>query len=129
VALAGREEVSAAVDAAREEVSAAVDAARAAFPQWRAVAGDRRRLLMLAGAAAVRVHAEELAHLAVIENSTPTVMTRCLADLVASRFEYYAGFADKRGGTVVPSWPAPAFDYTLDEPYDVIAIITPRNSL
>jgi acyl-CoA reductase-like NAD-dependent aldehyde dehydrogenase len=114
--------------AGRDEVLMAVDAARTAFPAWRALAGDRRRSLLLAFAAAVRTHAAELAYLAVIENSTPATMTEALAGLVSSRLEYNAGFADKRGGMVIPSWPAAGFDYTLDEPYGVIGIMTPWNS-
>lgn len=37
------------------------------------------------------------------------------------------GWADKVGGEVVATWPAPAFDYTLDEPYGVVGVIIPWN--
>jgi len=48
---------------------------------------------------------------------------------VAELFEYNAGFTDKIGGQVVKTWggPTDAFDYTLDEPWGVIAVIVPWN--
>ena len=47
--------------------------------------------------------------------------------LVIDCLRYYAGYADKIAGEVVPIWPQNAFDYTLDEPYGVIGILEPWN--
>jgi acyl-CoA reductase-like NAD-dependent aldehyde dehydrogenase len=50
-----------------------------------------------------------------------------LPGLAADWLRYHAGWADKRGGEVIDSWPARSLDYTLDEPYGVVAGIIPWN--
>jgi acyl-CoA reductase-like NAD-dependent aldehyde dehydrogenase len=41
---------------------------------------------------------------------------------------YNAGWIDKIGGEVVTTWPTRAIDFTLDEPYGVVAVIIPWNA-
>ena len=109
------------------EIDAAVAAARAAFPAWKRLPANERRRLMLRYAAEVRRQSEQLQRLVTAENGTPSAFTDAFPEWVAELFEYNAGFADKIGGQVVTTWPGPAFDYTLDEPYGVIAVIVPWN--
>jgi acyl-CoA reductase-like NAD-dependent aldehyde dehydrogenase len=45
----------------------------------------------------------------------------------ADHFEYFAGWADKLEGAVIPVWPGEALDYTLREPYGVVGLIIPFN--
>ncbi len=54
------------------EVDAAVAAARAAFPAWRAMAGDKRRDLMFALAAKFDAEVQALTLLGAIENGSPS---------------------------------------------------------
>ena len=82
---------------------------------------------MLRLAVLVREHAEELADLCIIENGTPRPFAAMYPELVADLFEYNAGWADKIGGEVVPTWPLRALDYTVEEPYGVVGIIIPWN--
>lgn len=109
------------------EVDAAVRAARKAFPDWKRMAPNQRRNLMFAFAARVRELNDELRAVMTAENGTPHAATAAAPTWVAELFEFNAGHADKIGGKVVTTWPGPAFDYTLDEPYGVIAVIVPWN--
>ncbi len=111
------------------EMDAAVSAARAAFPGWKRVAPNERRNLMLAFAAEVRRQNDDLLRLITAENGSPSMATVGMPSWVAELFEYNAGFADKVGGQVVTTWGSAtgAFDYTLDEPFGVIAVIVPWN--
>ncbi|SEP20348.1 aldehyde dehydrogenase family protein [Trujillonella endophytica] len=112
--------------AGQQEVDAAVAAARAALPAWKRMPGNERRRLMLAFAAAVRA-SEHLAPIITVENAYPLAFTPYFTNWVAELFEFNAGYADKIGGEVVATFPGPAFDYTLDEPYGVVAVIVPWN--
>ena len=111
------------------EMDAAVSAARAAFPAWKRMAPNERRNLMLRYAAEVRRQNDDLVRLVTAENGSPLFGVTGMPTWVAELFEYNAGFADKVGGQVVTTWGGPtgAFDYTLDEPCGVIAVIVPWN--
>lgn len=109
------------------EIDQAVHAARAAFGEWRVVPPNVRRRALLRLATLVREHAEELIEICIIENGTPRPFAAAYPELVADLFEYNAGWADKIGGEVVPTWPLRALDYTLEEPYGVVGIIIPWN--
>ncbi|BBZ14807.1 hypothetical protein MBRA_50020 (plasmid) [Mycobacterium branderi] len=75
----------------------------------------------------IRTNADELTTTTVIENATPVSLAAHSPHLTADLFEYNAGWADKIGGTVEATWPVPAFDYTVEEPYGVIGVIIPWN--
>jgi aldehyde dehydrogenase (NAD+) len=109
------------------EIDAAVQAARAAWPEWRSWTVDRRRDVMLRFAALVREHEEEIGRLSVFENGTPIRLAQTFVPTVADAFTYNAGWADKVGGDVIATWPVPALDYTVVEPYGVVGIIIPWN--
>jgi acyl-CoA reductase-like NAD-dependent aldehyde dehydrogenase len=109
------------------EVDAAVRAARAALPAWRALPVDQRRSLLLRAGELLTRHAEEITQLIVLDNGTPLSAAQSAPLLAADLFAYNAGWADKVGGEVVPTWPAPALDYTLDEPFGVVGVIVPWN--
>jgi aldehyde dehydrogenase (NAD+) len=113
--------------ASADEIDEAVKAARAALPAWRGMPVNERRKLMLKFAEVVRRHNDDLLRLITAENGTAQVQTQRLPTVVAELFEYNAGWADKIGGEVVTTWPVPAFDYTLEEPYGVIGVIVPWN--
>ncbi|HWE71406.1 MAG TPA: aldehyde dehydrogenase family protein [Acidimicrobiales bacterium] len=110
-----------------EEIDAAVAAATGAFPGWRSTPPDQRRRLLFRVAEAVESHAEELGLISTLEGGVPRSMAGLGAPTAANWFSYYAGWADKIEGSVVPVYPARGFDYTLPEPYGVVGIIIPWN--
>lgn len=109
------------------EIDAAVRAAREALPGWRAVSPDQRRDMLNRLAEVLRENADELASISQIDNSMPVLAATPGPLFAADQFAYYAGWADKVRGDVVPTWPAPALDYVTHEPYGVIGIIIPWN--
>jgi len=110
-----------------EDMDRAVKAARAGFKVWSKLPANERRRHMLRFATAVRERSAALGKMMTAENGTLTAGTPHFTNWVAELFEYNAGWADKIGGEVVTTFPGPAFDYTLDEPFGVIAVIVPWN--
>ncbi len=113
--------------AGTKEVDAAVAAARKAFPGWKRLPGNERRRLMFEYGQTLRTMDEELRQLQTAENGQAYAITAYNTTWVAELFEYNAGWADKIGGQVVSTFPGPAFDYTIDQPYGVVAVIVPWN--
>lgn len=113
--------------AGAEEMDAAVRAARAALPGWRTTPADRRRTLLNAMAGLITERAERLAMLNVIDNGTPLMIAGVQSSMAADLFSYNAGWADKGGGEVHDTWPVPALDYSIEEPFGVVGVIIPWN--
>ncbi|HYB80091.1 MAG TPA: aldehyde dehydrogenase family protein [Mycobacterium sp.] len=111
------------------EVNLAVAAARSTYPTWRATPPDARRDAMLRLAGLIGDHLDELATLVTLENGSPRRNSVSGPRMAVDNFTYYAGWVDKTGGDVIPTWPAPALDYTLMEPYGVIGVIIPWNAV
>jgi aldehyde dehydrogenase (NAD+) len=109
------------------EIDQAVALARASWPAWRDLGADVRRDTLLRLADLVLAEAEELSRLQSLEIGLPVRLARQMPAMVADHLRYYAGWCDKIGGEVVPTWPVRSLDYTLDEPYGVIAGIIPWN--
>ena len=110
-----------------EEIDRAVRAARAALPGWRSMPPDQRRELLYRAAVVLRDNADELAAISQIDNGMPVFAAAPGPLSAADQFSYYAGWADKITGDVVPTWPAQALDYVTHEPYGVVGIIIPWN--
>lgn len=110
-----------------DEVDRAVQAARAAQPGWRAMPADQRRDALLRVAGLIRAAAGEVAALNTLDNGAPTPIAMGGAMAAADNFTYFAGWVDKVGGDVIPTWPAPALDYAILEPYGVVGVIIPWN--
>jgi acyl-CoA reductase-like NAD-dependent aldehyde dehydrogenase len=107
------------------EVDAAVAAAREAFPLWSGLAPMARRYLLACLAQKLNEHADELAALSTWESGMPVRYAATMAATgPAEWFDYYAGWADKLNGEVIG---AHDFNYTLPEPYGVVAAIVPFN--
>ncbi|MEW6475033.1 MAG: aldehyde dehydrogenase family protein [Actinomycetota bacterium] len=113
------------------DVDAAVVSARAAFDEsWGRLAPAARGRLLLDFAALVEEHAEELAVLETLDAGKP--LTEALyidAAYTAETLRYYAGWATKIHGDVLPVSPAvgEAFVYTRREPLGVVGAIVPWN--
>jgi acyl-CoA reductase-like NAD-dependent aldehyde dehydrogenase len=110
------------------DVDAAVSSAASAFREWSGWPADRRRDVLLRFADAIIAHGDELAAISVRDNGVPVSVHGFAPHMAAGGLRYFAGWADKIGGQVAPMWPAPALDYTLDEPYGVVGLIVPWNT-
>jgi aldehyde dehydrogenase (NAD+) len=107
------------------EVQAAVKAARAGFHAWQALGPEGRRDLLLKIAALTAAHDKELSDISAIESGTGA---RKYGEICANTLTYNAGWADKVGGEVVTGGIGRGLDYTLLEPYGVVAILIPWNA-
>jgi aldehyde dehydrogenase (NAD+)/phenylacetaldehyde dehydrogenase len=113
------------------DVDRAVFAARTAFEDvWRDMKPAARGRLLADFAGLVEDHAEELATLETLDAGKP--LTEALyidAAYTAETLRYYAGWATKLHGDVLPVSPAvgEAFVYTRREPLGVVGAIVPWN--
>ncbi|MGW0842696.1 aldehyde dehydrogenase family protein, partial [Streptomyces sp. NPDC002787] len=110
------------------DVDQAVAAARAAFtaPEWAGLrAADRGRILYRI-ADAIRYQGERLARLESQDVGKPLRQAKADVEAAARYFEFYAGAADKLGGTTIPLGRG-LIDYTVREPIGVSGQIIPFN--
>jgi|HubBroStandDraft_6_1064221.scaffolds.fasta_scaffold17499_3 acyl-CoA reductase-like NAD-dependent aldehyde dehydrogenase len=113
--------------AGAEEVDAAVRAASKATPAWRALPGPERRRLLLRLAEKITENSEEFSRIATLEMGAASLVAGWNSALSAGWFNYYAGWADKIEGSVIPVGPDQGFDYTTREPYGVVGLIVAWN--
>jgi acyl-CoA reductase-like NAD-dependent aldehyde dehydrogenase len=114
-------------DAGAPVVQAAMDAARPAQRAWMAMTAAARGRAMWEVARLVRAHAKELAELETLSAGKPIRDTMGEVAKVAEMFEYYAGWADKLHGEVIPV-PTSHLNYTRPEPFGTVVQITPWNA-
>ncbi|RJG03094.1 aldehyde dehydrogenase family protein [Noviherbaspirillum sedimenti] len=110
------------------EIDAAVKAARAAAKGWRQLAGNKRRDLMLKFADLLQKHAGDIGRIGTAESGIPASKAVFLHGAAIDSFRYYAGWADKMTGELIPTWPNQGLDYATPEPYGVVGIIIPWNA-
>lgn len=114
--------------ASATDVDRAVTAARAAWPAWRRTLGKERSRLLRRLAALVEENAQRLGETETRDNGKllreMSAQVRSLPDY----YDYWAGWADKIHGDVVPLDRPDVFHYVLREPVGVIAAVVPWNS-
>jgi betaine-aldehyde dehydrogenase len=113
--------------AGREDIDRAVDAAQRAFPSWsRMAAADRGRILLRL-ADLIEANAEDLARLESLDTGHPLRDSRALdVPRTAACFRYFGGMADKFQGETIPV-EAGFLNYTLREPVGVVGQVVPWN--
>ena len=111
-----------------QDIDVAVRSARAAFEQsWGRRPGRERGRILLAFAEQIRAHADELVELESLDSGKPvSAIRRQDLPAVIDTLTYYAGWADKINGQVVPTR-ADAFTYVIREPVGVVGAIVPWN--
>jgi acyl-CoA reductase-like NAD-dependent aldehyde dehydrogenase len=124
------EETIAEVEEAGEaEVDAAVRSAREAFenPKWRNMDPHRRSALLWALADLVEQNAAFIAETETRDNGKP-LFESAKVDIpfVVANLRYFAGWADKLSGDVIPV-SGGFLNYTLREPIGVVGAIVPWN--
>ncbi|HEX8391955.1 MAG TPA: aldehyde dehydrogenase family protein [Longimicrobium sp.] len=112
-----------------DDVDRAARAARTAFESdaWQKLDARKRGRLLYAIADGLEARADELARLETMDNGKPVKEARMI-DIKESIdcFRYYAGWADKIEGDVIPV-PGPYLNYTRREPVGVCGAIIPWN--
>jgi aldehyde dehydrogenase (NAD+) len=110
------------------DVDAAVRSARAALSgPWGRMRASERGQLLHRFAHCIRENAEELIELESLDAGKPvSAIRRQDLPAVLDTLAYYAGWADKINGQVVPARPD-ALTYTVREPLGVVAAIVPWN--
>jgi len=112
--------------AGADDVGAAVSAARQAFPAWRDTAPLARAALLRQAAAVIRAHALELALIDAADCGNPVKQMQDDAVIAATQLEYFAGLVLELKGETIPTMNG-SLDYTLREPLGVVARIIPFN--
>lgn len=114
-------------DATAVDLDAAVTAARRAFERWRRSAPRSRVELLGELAAAMRSHFDEFVEIEVLDGGKTTEGARLDVDLAIETLRYYAGWADKVHGDVVPNSVPGMTAMRVREPIGVVAAIPPSN--
>jgi len=114
--------------ASREDVDRAVRAASAAFPTWRRTLGKERGRLLRRLAELIAQHAQELATIETRDNGKLRREMLAQVEGLPDYYTYWAGWADKIHGQVVPLDKPNIFHYIQREPLGVIAAVIPWNS-
>jgi aldehyde dehydrogenase (NAD+) len=104
-----------------------VRAARDAFPTWRALAPTNRREILIRLGELIEADAGGLAAVTALEMGQPLRSGIAAAVHAGEWFRYFAGWADKIEGAIVPVAPGSVLDYVLPEPYGVVGAIIPWN--
>ncbi len=109
------------------DVHAAAAAAQAAFPVWRALAGEARRALLHKVADAIEARREEIAFIECMDTGQALRFMSGAAVRAAENFRFFAdrapGAAD---GLALPA--AEHMNYTVRQPIGPVAVITPWNT-
>src|SRR6478735_12502747 len=112
--------------ATREDVADAYDAAAAAFPAWSKTLGPERARLMHQLADLIDEHGDELAALDVMDNGSPIAEMRKDVTIASMQLRYFAGLILQLRGETIPTGEG-RLNYTLRQPYGVVARIIPFN--
>ena len=115
--------------ASDDDVRAAIAAARRAFDSvWRATNGLERYRLLTRLAELMEQNAERMCVLESTDNGKVVRETRNQMGFAARQYRFFAGYADKLWGKVIPLDQGTVFDYATREPLGVAVLITAWNS-
>jgi len=121
------ERVGVVADAGHEDVSAAVEAAARAQPAWWRVPGVEKAALLRTVAAKIRDDERGLAILMARETGKPLIEAVDCIEWVAACFDYYAEVGRRSYGTSIPPVAPHQLNFTIKEPFGVVAAIVPFN--
>jgi betaine-aldehyde dehydrogenase len=114
-------------DCSPADVARAVAAAKAAQPRWWKVPGVEKAKLLREIGAAIRARKRALAILMTLETGKPLCESVDCIDWVAACFEYYGEVARSSYGNSVPPVAPHQLNFTIKEPFGVVAAIVPFN--
>ena len=114
-------------DCGPEDVDRAVRAARAAQESWWRKPGVEKAVVLRNVGQAIREMGHPLARLMTLETGKPLIESIDCIEWVAACFEYYAEVGRNRRGSTFPPVAAHQLNFTVKEPYGVVAAIVPFN--
>lgn len=109
------------------DVALAVAAAKSAQPGWWSVPGVEKAKLLREIGARIRAREHALATLMTQETGKPLCEAVDCIDWVAACFEYYGEVARSSYGNSVPPVAPHQLNFTIKEPFGVVAAIVPFN--
>jgi acyl-CoA reductase-like NAD-dependent aldehyde dehydrogenase len=113
------------------DVDRAVKAARGAFDDeagaWRGLSPRKRERLLWAIGEKIIARRDEFIQAETLNNGKPLFESKIDVMLSAEIFQYYAGWATKMHGEVLPVSTGPFLNYTRREPLGVVGAIVPWN--
>jgi betaine-aldehyde dehydrogenase len=124
---ASGELVGLASDCGAEDVDRAVRSARAAQSAWGKVPGLEKAVALRKVGEAIRTMGKELATLMARETGKPLIEAMDCIEWVAACFEYYAEVGRSSRGNSIPPVAPHQLNFTIKEPYGVVAAIAPFN--
>ncbi|MBI2890989.1 MAG: aldehyde dehydrogenase [Nitrospirae bacterium] len=112
------------------EIETAVQAAVKAQAEWSNASPGRRRKTLLGLVEALKKREKDLPRIEAVDVGMPRVVSQQFSSRAMLRhLEYYAEWADKVGGHLVPSGAsAESLNYVVYEPVGVVVAIVPWNS-
>lgn len=113
-------------DADGTDTALAVGAAKAALPEWRARSPRERSAIVSAIGGVVRDHGDELAELDALGSGNPLQAMRRDVEIGLETLSYMCGIAQETKGDTIPVG-RDHLDFTVREPYGIVARITPFN--
>ncbi len=114
-------------DCGPADVARAVAAAKAAQPGWWKIPGVEKAKLLREIGARIRAREHALASLMTQETGKPLCEAVDCIDWVAACFEYYGEVARSSYGNSVPPVAPHQLNFTIKEPFGVVAAIVPFN--
>ena len=114
-------------DCDAEDVNAAVTAARAAQREWEKTPAVEKAAMLHEVARRIRKKEEELAGLMCRETGKPIWEALDCIEWVAACFDYYAEVGRSSRGQSLPPVARHQVNFTIKEPYGVVAAIAPFN--
>lgn len=114
-------------DCGPEDVDRAVRAARAAQEAWWRKPGVEKAVLLRNVGQAIREMGHPLARLMTLETGKPLIESIDCIEWVAACFEYYAEVGRASRGNSIPPVAPHQLNFTVKEPYGVVAAIVPFN--
>jgi betaine-aldehyde dehydrogenase len=121
------EVLGAVTDSSPQDIARAVAAAKAAQRGWWKVPGVEKARLLRAIGARIRAREHALATLMTQETGKPLCEAVDCIDWVAACFEYYGEVARSSYGNSVPPTAPHQLNFTIKEPFGVVAAIVPFN--
>jgi betaine-aldehyde dehydrogenase len=121
------EPVGLAPECGPEDVARAVEAAARAQPAWWRVPAVEKARHLHAIATAIRARERELSTLMTRETGKPLIESVDCIDWVAACFDYYAEVGRQSYGNSVPPVAPHQINFTIKDPYGVVAAIAPFN--
>ena len=112
------------------DVDAAVNAAHRAFSSgpWAALSPSQRGMYLHRLGDLIARDAKKLAEIEVRDNGKLMAEMHGQLNYIPQWYYYFGGLADKIQGAVIPLDKKGYFNFTVNEPLGVVAVITPWNS-